>query len=187
MIGSAGLALRPSSTAYPLSNASGMATSKQRAPAKFAAASTSLVTALPRSVSTPSCLQGVQRIRIGVDHQHRDSRLDHPRRDVASDPAIAEQDHVIGQAVVTGIGSRGARACGFPPFPSASTSLSPDRRSSIANRKGLSRIERIAPASTRSRALSGSSANATPSPTRMKENSPICARLAEIVSAVDGG
>ena len=43
----------------------------------------------------------------------------------------------------------------------------------------------IAPARMRSRPRSGSSARLTPRPARMKENSPICARLAEIVSAVE--
>ncbi|MCY1436465.1 hypothetical protein D9M71_525910 [compost metagenome] len=52
------------------------------------------------------------------------------------------------------------------------------------NSSGLTRIDRIAPASTRSRPISGSSCRPTPRLTRMKENSPICARLAAMVSAV---
>jgi hypothetical protein len=51
----------------------------------------------------------------------------------------------------------------------------------------LIRIDRIAPASTKSRPASDSIPSATPSPTRMKENSPICARLAAIVIPVAQG
>ena len=57
-----------------------------------------------------------------------------------------------------------------------------------AKSTGLSRIEMIAPARIRSRALLRQQRRAqTPRPARMKENSPICARLAEIVSAVAVG
>ena len=48
-------------------------------------------------------------------------------------------------------------------------------------------MEKIAPASIRSRASGGISPTLTPSPARMNENSPICARLAEIVKAVETG
>ena len=50
------------------------------------------------------------------------------------------------------------------------------------NSSGLSRIERIAPVTMRSRPSSGSRPTSTPSAARMKENSPICARLAAISS-----
>ena len=53
--------------------------------------------------------------------------------------------------------------------------------------KGLSAIDISAPASTRLIPSAGSSPSDSPSPARMKENSPICARLAAIVSAVLSG
>ncbi|MNE61131.1 hypothetical protein D3C80_1563210 [compost metagenome] len=45
-------------------------------------------------------------------------------------------------------------------------------------------IDKIAPASTRLRPCSDIMPSVIPSPARMKANSPICARLAEMVSAV---
>ena len=52
---------------------------------------------------------------------------------------------------------------------------------------GLSRMDRMAPARIRSRPCSGRRFRLTPSSARMKENSPICARLAEMISAVPTG
>src|SRR3546814_12660965 len=49
---------------------------------------------------------------------------------------------------------------------------------------GLTRIDRIAPARMRSRASAGSTPSDVPSAARMKENSPIWARLAAMVKAV---
>ena len=61
-------------------------------------------------------------------------------------------------------------------------------RSAPANISGLRRIERIAPARMRSRPRPRAAIrSSTPSPARMKENSPIWARLAEIVRAVATG
>ena len=62
------------------------------------------------------------------------------------------------------------------------------RSASVAqNTAGLSRMERMEPARMRSRASGSRMPSPTPSVARMKENSPICARLAEIVSAVPTG
>ena len=52
---------------------------------------------------------------------------------------------------------------------------------------GLTRIEMMAPARIRSRASPGRTASDTPSPARMKENSPICASDSEMASAVGMG
>ena len=52
---------------------------------------------------------------------------------------------------------------------------------------GLMAMEISAPASTRLCPSGGSSLSDTPRATRMKENSPICARLADTVSAVFKG
>ena len=60
-------------------------------------------------------------------------------------------------------------------------------QSMARNISGLSTIDRMAPARIRSRPCSGSSFSPTPSSARMKENSPIWARLAEIISAVANG
>ncbi len=58
--------------------------------------------------------------------------------------------------------------------------------SSRVNSTGLSIIEMIAPASTRFCPACGSRLSAIPRPARIKANSPICARLAAMVSAVLG-
>ena len=60
-------------------------------------------------------------------------------------------------------------------------------RSAARNSSGLSRIERMAPVTMRSRPSCGSRPTSTPSAARMKENSPICARLAAISAAVPLG
>ncbi|MNX57447.1 hypothetical protein D3C86_882640 [compost metagenome] len=55
------------------------------------------------------------------------------------------------------------------------------------NHSGLVAMEISAPASTRLCPSTGSRPSDTPSPARMNENSPICARLALTVSAVASG
>jgi len=55
------------------------------------------------------------------------------------------------------------------------------------NSMGLSAMEISAPASTRLVPSAGSRPSDAPRPTRMNENSPICAKLADTVSAVLSG
>ena len=55
------------------------------------------------------------------------------------------------------------------------------------NTKGLRAMEMIAAARTRLWPSMGRTFKETPKPARMNENSPICARLAETVSAVFNG
>ena len=55
------------------------------------------------------------------------------------------------------------------------------------NNNGLSAMENKAPASTRLAPSGGNRPNEEPSATRMNENSPICAKLADTVSAVLSG
>ena len=121
---------------------------------------------------------------VGIVLDHREDRRRAAQRgaDRRADPAVADQHHM---AAVLRIGGRRPRHGGFrrrqPRRRRRAT-----KRSSSANSSGLSMIETIAPASTRSRPRSGNSSSATPRLTRMKENSPICASEAEIVSAVRG-
>ena len=56
-----------------------------------------------------------------------------------------------------------------------------------ANSKGFRAMEISAPASTRLMPSAGSKPSDKPSPARMKENSPIWARLAATVNAVLSG
>ncbi|MCY1552180.1 hypothetical protein D9M68_885610 [compost metagenome] len=76
----------------------------------------------------------------------------------------------------------------------ASVRASCERRSSqlwigsiSRNTSGFRAMEISAPATTRLCASPGITRSAAPRLTRMKENSPICARLAETVSAVCSG
>ena len=61
------------------------------------------------------------------------------------------------------------------------------QRSSQENRNGLAMIDSSEPARIRSRPSGGRIFSDTPSAARMKENSPICARLTEMVRAVPAG
>ncbi|MCY1382663.1 hypothetical protein D9M69_707050 [compost metagenome] len=56
-----------------------------------------------------------------------------------------------------------------------------------ANSTGFSAMEMSAPANTRLMPSAGSKPSDRPMPARMNENSPICARLAETISAVFSG
>ncbi len=61
------------------------------------------------------------------------------------------------------------------------------KRPMAAKIAGFARMDRMAPARMRSRPRSGNKPRSTPRLARMKENSPICARLAAIISAVPTG
>ena len=84
--------------------------------------------------------------------------------------------------VVGRIGSRAASASASS-FASGFSRLA-KITSRAANSSGLMRMVMMAPARMRSRPCSGRSFRLKPSPARMKENSPIWAREAAMISAV---
>ena len=104
--------------------------------------------------------------------------------DDAADAAVADQHDMVRRG--WSAANRLARRR-FRPRRSSGrrgSSATPAAGRAPTNSSGLSRIEMMAPARIRSRPCSGSSPSANAEAARMKENSPICARLAEIVSAV---
>ena len=74
---------------------------------------------------------------------------------------------------------------GSSGLSAGAVSLWPPRRSSNVKTNGFTMIDTMAPARIRSRDSFGTMFRVMPMPIRMKENSPICARLAETVKAVD--
>jgi hypothetical protein len=95
MMLSFGFRARACSTTCPASNASGMATSRQRALPILAAPITSGSAALPAMVSIPPLHQLGEPILNGFDDEERHVLLCKSLADNAADPAVADQHHVI--------------------------------------------------------------------------------------------
>ena len=187
----AGLAARACSTIWPASKPLGMAMISRRAPGRLAASRRRLA-ALPTMTSMPASRSLAT--ALSASSMTRKARAAVLQRlgDEAADAAVADEHGMVGEVAdrqLVRIGRRRVEAGTLASGAAARASLAA-RRSGAASasrsprrRSGLSKIERMAPARIRSRPCSGSRPRSTPSPARMNENSPICARLAEIVSA----
>jgi hypothetical protein len=95
MMGRSGLSSRACATTWPPSNASGIATRRQRAAARFTARITSGSAALP-TIASPLACEGGNPVGIVFDHQQRGLGRE-SRADEAANAAVAHQDHMIGE------------------------------------------------------------------------------------------
>ena len=215
MMRTEGLSWRPTSQIVPASKPLGMAISRHLAAGRLASLSTSARAALPSTVSMPSSRAAVTKWSVssistsGAPASCRLAPTTRPTRPkptrtvcpVCSEGATLSSSIGSSASVTPGSGMvSGAVAASAPG--STRTSSAPWRaalrsaarasraglaRSTAQKTSGLSTMEISAPARIRSWPSRGRMASATPMLARMKENSPICASEAEMVSAVPIG
>ena len=164
MIGRSGLILRACSTVWPLSNASGMATEEAASRLDVGSSDHLRIGGVAQDNRRAILLQIGDLFLVGLDDEERRSCRHHLATDEFADPAMPDKDDVIGQRRHRERPPvRLRRPLSLPqllPFSAATASafacaLAVSRfenhRSRRVNRKGLMRMERIAPARIRSR------------------------------------